>query len=84
MMSICFVAFAFKSSELMGQSLWIGILKLIGTLTPSIYLGFFDFGIVWMAIIPGILCLIFDLIYCIFLVKNQRKYCGKIVNFKRI
>jgi hypothetical protein len=61
------------------------MLKLIGTLAPTIFLGFMDFGLgnfVIMAIVPGFLCLVFDIIYCVFLGVNQKKCFGKIVNFK--
>jgi hypothetical protein len=44
-----------------------------------------DFGLgnfVIMAIVPGFLCLAFDIIYCVCLGMNQKKYLGKIVNFR--
>jgi hypothetical protein len=70
-MSILFLLALYSWTDLRGQNLTIGILKLVGTLAPAIL-----FGLVYkpeniLVIICGSLCLLFDTMYVIKIIKNK-------------
>jgi hypothetical protein len=69
-MSVLFLIMLVHRSDLKGQSLGIAITKWIGTLAPTIL-----FGIIYgnkLALVLGIFCSLFDLIY-VYFINNIRK-----------
>jgi len=71
MMSVLFVAMLLRRDDIRGQSLWIGITKMAGTVLPSLlfYLKYPDaplLNFLYVAIF------LFDLLYCILLYKKIR------------
>jgi hypothetical protein len=73
-MSILFVYFFFSREGTEGQSLTIGVAKWIGTLAPTILFGFM--GGYSLALITGIACSIFDIIYMV-LLSNKMSISNK-------
>jgi hypothetical protein len=69
-MSILFIHMFFTRKDTRGQSLTIAIPKWIGTLAPTILLGYLQEVNIFV-ILCGILCSIFDIIYIILLFKKK-------------
>lgn len=70
-MSILFLVMLFKRGNTEGQSLLIGICKLIGTLAPTIQGGFVESINIYI-ILTGAICLIFDILYIVFFCKFRK------------
>jgi hypothetical protein len=71
-MSILFIQMFFSRKDTRGQSLSIAIAKWVGTLAPTILLGYLQ-GINIFVILCGILCSVFDILYIVLLVAKKRK-----------
>lgn len=75
LMSILFIDLFWKRGSMEGQSLLLATAKWIGTLAPTILMG-------WMSFNPyvlccGIFCSVFDLIYIGMLIKHKKKEKAK-------
>jgi len=75
LMSVLFISMFFRRGGSEGQSLYIGVNKWIGTLTPTILYGVIGEGAFphgsFLILILGIFCTVFDLIYIRLLLKTQ-------------
>lgn len=65
-MSVLFVTMLFMRGNTRGQSISIAIAKWIGTLAPTILMGFLESFNIYI-ILCGIICSVFDIIYIIFI-----------------
>ena len=70
-MSILFITMMFARKDTRGQSLTIAVAKWVGTLAPTILMGYIqEFNI--FIILCGITCSVFDILYIVLLHKRQQ------------
>ncbi len=74
-MSILFLAMLFRRNNVSGQSIYIALAKMLGTLGPTIlvFMNFYEFQNGIFVKFLGIGCLIFDLLYILFLYLKFRE-----------
>lgn len=71
LMSVLFISMYIKRGSMEGQSLLLAVAKWIGTLAPTVLFGILTYNPV--ILVCGIFCTVFDLIYIVLLMKENRK-----------
>lgn len=71
-MSIIFLAMLFQRDTTEGQTVLMAVAKCIGTLVPTILGGFLESFNIYI-VLTGLICLVFDILYIIFLKQMKQE-----------